>query len=81
MRGSKYTSKNYARGISGKRKDTVCVFRTDDNDSNYGEIESFINMSPPQAIIQVLRVQGQSILQQAGHPCRPALNLSRKLTF
>ena len=77
MRGSTYTSKCYAKGVSGKRNDAVCVFRTDD-DSNYGEIESFVNILPPQAIIRVLHVQGQTILQ-AGHPCRPALNLYKEI--
>ena len=75
MKGSTYTSKSYARGISGKRNNTVCVFRTDENDCNYGEIETFVNMSPPQAIIRMFSVQGETILQQAGHPCRPALNV------
>ena len=80
MQWSTYTSKSYAKGINGKRNNTVCVFRTSENDCNYGEIENFVNMSLPQAIIRVLRVQGQTILQQAGHSCRPALYI-RKVTF
>ena len=54
MQGSMYTSKIYATGISGKLTNTVCVFKHDENDCNYGEIEIFINMLPPQVIIRVL---------------------------
>ena len=79
MNGSTYASRSYARGVNGKRNNTVCVFRTDENDCNYGEIEMFVNTSPPQAIIQILRVQGQTILQQAGHHCRPALNIYKEI--
>ena len=56
----------------------MTVSRTDDNDSNYGKIENFVNMSPPQAIIRVLHVRGQTILQ-AGHPFRPPLNLYKEI--
>ena len=59
MQVSTYTSKSYTRGMSGKQNNTVYMFKTNEDDCNYGEIETFVNMSPPQAIIQVLRVQGQ----------------------
>ena len=79
MQGSMYTSKSYARGMNGKRNNTVCMFKTNEDDCNYGEIETFVNMSPPQAIIRVLCVQGQTVLQQAGHPCRPALDMYKEV--
>ena len=55
------------------------MFKTNASDCNYGEIEMFVNMSPPQAIIRVLRVQGQTVVQQAGHPCRPALDMYKEV--
>ena len=58
---------------------TVCMFKTNEDDCNYGEIETFVNMSSPQAIIRVLRVQGQTVLQQAEHPCRPALDMYKEV--
>lgn len=73
MRGNVYTSKSYSRGLQGKRNNTVCVFKTGGSTCRYGEIEIFVNTSPPKALIRVLKVQGESILQQAGHPCRPTL--------
>ena len=73
MQGYLYTSKSYSRGLQGKRNNTVCVFKTGSNMHRYGEIETFMNISPPQAIIRVFKVEGQSILQQARQPCRRTL--------
>ena len=46
---------------------------------SYGEIDTFVNSSPPQAIIQVLKAERQSILQQAGPPCRPTLAIYKEV--
>ena len=77
MQGHLYTSKSYFRGLQGKRSSTVCVFKTGSNMRRYGEIEIFVNISPPQAIIRVFKPERQSILWQAGQPCRHFICLQR----
>ena len=54
---------------------TVCIYSTSEKQHNFGRIETFVNTSPPQALIRTLSHSQESILQQAGPPFRPALAL------
>ena len=77
--GHLYTSRSYFRGLQGKRNNTVCVFKTGSNMRSYGETDTFVNSSPPQAIIRVHKAERQLILQQAGPPCRCALAINKEV--
>ena len=79
MRGHLYTSRSYFRGLQGKRNNTVCVFKTSSNMRSYGEIDTFVNISSPQAIIRVLKAEQPSILRQAGPPCRRTLAIYKEV--
>ena len=79
MQGHLYTSRSYFRGSQGKRNNTVCVFKTGSSMRSYGEIDTFVNSSPPQAIIRVLKAERPSILQQAGPPCRHTLAIYKEV--
>ena len=58
-----------------KRDSTVCCFQTADGETHFGRITLFVNSSrtSPLALVREFHQPSQSILQQAGPPCRAKL--------
>ena len=73
--GTIYHLTSFSRGTRGKWDNTVCIYSTSEKQRNFGRIETFVNTSPPQALIRTLSHSQESILQQAGPPFKPALAL------
>ena len=57
----------------GKRDSTVCSFKTADNKTHFGRIMLFVNTTSPLALVREFHQPSQSLLQQAGPPCRATL--------
>ena len=70
--GILYHSTNGAE-IRGRWDSTVCAFERSDSKQYFGRIVLFVNTPSPQAIVWELNQPSQSLLKQAGPPCRPAL--------
>ena len=60
-------------GHHGKRDSTICVFESGDRRQRFGRIMSFANIAPPKALVRVFHQPAQTLLNQAGPPCRPSL--------
>ncbi len=71
--GALYYSTSYARSSNGKRDNTICSFRGTDNTVQFGQLELFISEPVPIALLRKLLPTEDSLMQQAGHPCRTAL--------
>lgn len=67
-----YYSTSYVRGMEGKRDNTYCYFKFNDSYS-FGQIHIFVLTPLPCALIKKLECTDQTIMNQAGHPCRPSL--------
>ena len=65
-------------GNHGKRDSTVCSFKTTDNKTHYGRIMLFVNTPSPSALIREFCQPSQSLLQQAGPPCRASLTVYKE---
>lgn len=57
----------------GKRDSTVCSFQSRGERLRFGRVIVFVNMSSPQALVRTFHQPPQSLLKQAGPPCRPTL--------
>ena len=55
------------------RNDTVCVFKSEDNSVQFGLINIFIAGANPTALLYKSIILDDTILDQAGHPCRSVL--------
>ncbi len=72
--GVVYHSTSYARSTSGKRNNTHCCYRDESNDSIcFGQIELFTTCPTPHAFVRQVHPLITSLINQAGHPCRPSL--------
>ena len=56
-----------------KRDSTVYSFKTADNKTHSGRIMLFVNTTSPLALVCEFHQPSQSLLQQAGPPCRAML--------
>lgn len=68
-----HTTSRFSTEIHGKRDSTVCAFKTSDNKKHFGRLVLFVNTPSPQALVREFHQPPQSLLKQAGPPCRPAL--------
>ncbi len=71
--GALYHSTSYGRGSNGRRDNTTCSFRGTDNSVLFGQVELFVSKPVPTALIRELQPTEESLIQQAGHPCRSTL--------
>ena len=61
-------------GVNRRKRDsTVCCFQTTNNETHFGRITLFVNSTSPLALVREFRQPSQSMLQQAGPPCRARL--------
>lgn len=65
--------------VQGKRDSTVCAFERSDSKQHFGRIVLFVNTPSPQALVRELHQPSQSLLKQAGPPCRPALAMYKDI--
>lgn len=70
-----HAANRFPNGQHGKRDSTMCVFVTEDRLQRFGRIMAFVKTSPPQALIRPFLQSSQTLLTQAGPPCRPSLAL------
>ena len=78
--GTLYYSLNYGRASHNKRDDTVCCFCSSrGSPARFGRIELFVLSPTPSILLRQLRPVEQSILRQAGHPCRPQLTVYQQV--
>ena len=69
-----YHSSSYLRSGVCKRNDTYCRFYNFTNNSIcFGQIELFTTTPTPHAFVRQLNPCGTSLINKAGHPCRPSL--------
>lgn len=74
--GTLYHSTDYTRASRNKRDDTICSFC--DASSGFicfGRIELFVMSPTPFALLRMLQPLDKSLINEAGHPCRPQLTL------
>ena len=55
------------------RDNTVCIFKDEDDFSEFGVIDLFIAGVDPTVLVHKMTRLNDAILQQAGHPCRHSL--------
>ena len=55
------------------RNDSVCIFKSEDNCTEFGLIDLFIAQPDPTALVYKMNRLDDSILKKAGHPCREPL--------
>ena len=55
------------------RNDSVCIFKSEDNCTEFGLIDLFIARPDPTALVYKMNCLDDSILKKAGHPCREPL--------
>ena len=55
------------------RNDTVCVFKSEDDSIQFGLFDLFIAGANPTALLYKFILLNDTILEQAGHPCRSML--------
>lgn len=55
------------------RNDSVCIFKSEDNCTEFGLIDLFIARPDPTALVYKMNRLDDSILKKAGHPCREPL--------
>jgi len=67
-----YYSTSYVRTLESKRDNTYCFFKTNTSYS-FGQIQLFVLTPSPCALVKKLESVSQTIMNQAGHPCRPSL--------
>lgn len=78
--GTLYYSTDYTRASHNKRDDTVCSFHEPSSDSiSFGRIELFVLSPRPSALLRKLQPEDKSLINEAGHPCRPQLTLYREV--
>lgn len=65
--------------VHAKRDSTVCAFERSDNKQHFGRILLFINTPSPQVIVKEFYQPSQSLLKQAGPPCRPVLAMYKDI--
>ena len=70
--GVLYYSTGYANASDSKRDNTYCLYAAN-NSYNFGRIQLFVLTPSPYAIVKKLEPLDQSIMNQAGHPCRESL--------
>lgn len=63
----------------GKRDSTLCSFYRDDNKMHFGRIMLFVNTNTTLALVREFVQPRQSLLQQAGPPCRTTLALYKEV--
>ena len=80
IKGALYHSAAYAKAAQGKRNNQVCHFK-DQHGHRFGVIQVFALIPEPVAIMNVLCLSDSTILQRAGHPCRPLLSEYRDVDF
>ena len=61
-----------------KRENTFCSFITDDN-IGYGQIQFFVTIPVPKALINVLSFDEGSMMEISGNPCRPQLAVYKEI--
>ena len=78
--GTLYYSTTYSRASCNKRDDTICCFRASrDSTVMFGRIELFVLSPTPSILLRQLQPEEQSLLQEAGHPCRPQLAIYQQV--
>ena len=78
--GVLYYSTSYRRSLDCKRNNTICSFRKEASDSlSFGQIEVFSLDPKPAALLRKLEPLTTSLINQAGHPCRPSLSLYQEI--
>ena len=80
--GTLYYSTDYTRACHNKRDDTVCSFHEPSSDSSsFGWIELFILSPRPSVLLRKLQPVDKSLINEAGHPCRPQLTVYRQVNL
>ena len=78
--GIPYYSTIYSRASCNKRDDTICCFRASrDSTVMFGRIELFVLSPIPSILLRQLQPEERSLLQEAGHPCRPQLAIYQQV--
>ena len=78
--GTLYYSTTYSRASCNKRDDTICCFRASrDSTVMFGRIELFVLSPTPSILLRQLQPEERSLLQEAGHPCRPQLAIYQRV--
>ena len=75
--GILYYCTGYAKALNSKRDNTYCLYLTNDSYA-FGRIQLFVLTTSPYAIVKKLERLDQSIMNQAGHPCRPSLHIYKE---
>jgi len=76
--GTTYHSASYFKGM-GKRNNQVCYFNNDGR--KFGQIQFFTLDPEPAAVVKVFEPTGSTILERAGHSCRPILEEYKNVDF
>jgi len=77
-KGATFYSTSYVKDQILKRENTFCSF-TEGDHICYGQITVFLFGPPPVALIKRCDVCETSLMQSAGHPCRPLLSKYKEI--
>ena len=78
--GTIYYSTFYMNNRTSKRENTFCSFISDGN-IGYGQVQFFVSEPIPQVLVNVLNVDGSSMMSNSGNPCRPRLLVYKEVNF